>query len=481
MKKFVFCIMTALLLISCIPVGAFADGIQKTSVSEDGGSEGIFTVDYYMDPELSEFSLGYGTQTTPDGEMIWYPRYHSWGVMAMRADYTSGLNVDILPVKVLDENGRGDSASVASGIYYVIDQGADVISFSATAAENSYSEPVDEAITAALEKGIIFVAAAGNENMDTESICPVHRDDIIVTAAMDEEYNNMYIEQEGAAAIASNHGSSMDVTAPGVDVKVYVPLWKDTDGDGFGMSQGTAMASSHVSAAAAILKLLYPDASPAQAEDMIKSCARDLGDRGKDDIFGAGLPIISDWITSVPFEDVHKGDWFYDVVLDAYRNGYMTGTGYPKKYFNPVSYLERQDAALLLYRIDGTPQVSYRNIYPDVNGGDYFADAAVWAYNSGVMTGNSGKLGVCSDIYRQDLTLILFRYANYKGCDTSARGDLSAYTDSAWTSEYAWEAMEWAVGVGIIGQSVENLNPLGYVNRAEAAAMISRFTDLYDL
>ena len=228
MKKFVFCIMTALLLISCIPVGAFADGIQKTSVSEDGGSEGIFTVDYYMDPELSEFSLSYGTQTTPDGEMIWYPRYHSWGVMAMRADfmtdyisertedrsvtvavldsgvnfthqylngrlldngydfvnndsdptddyghgtsvagiiadYTSGLNVDILPVKVLDENGRGDSASVASGIYYVIEQGADVISFSATAAENSYSEPVDEAITAALEKGIIFVAAAGNE------------------------------------------------------------------------------------------------------------------------------------------------------------------------------------------------------------------------------------------------------------------------------------------------------------------------------
>ena len=232
-----------------------------------------------MDPELSEFSLSYGTQTTPDGEMIWYPRYHSWGVMAMRADYTSGLNVDILPVKVLDENGRGDSASVASGIYYVIEQGADVISFSATAAENSYSEPVDEAITAALEKGIIFVAAVGNENMDTESICPVHRDDIIVTAAMDEEYNNMYIEQEGAAAI---------------------------------------------------LKLLYPDASPAQAEDMIKSCARDLGDRGKDDIFGAGLPIISDWITSVPFEDVHEGDWFYDVVLDAYRNGYMTGTGYPK-------------------------------------------------------------------------------------------------------------------------------------------------------
>ena len=65
MKKFVFCIMTALLLISCIPVGAFADGIQKTSVSEEGGSEGIFTVDYYMDPKLSEFSLSYGTQTTP--------------------------------------------------------------------------------------------------------------------------------------------------------------------------------------------------------------------------------------------------------------------------------------------------------------------------------------------------------------------------------------------------------------------------------
>ena len=65
------------------------------------------------------------------------------------------------------------------------------------------------------------------------------------------------------------------------------------------------------------------------------------------------------------------------------------------------------------------------------------------------------------------IRLILFRYANYMGYDTSARGDLSDYADGALTSEYAWEAMEWAVGAGILGQSVENLNPLGYVNRAE--------------
>ena len=339
---------------------------------------------------------------------------------------------------------------------------------------------VDEAIDDAVEAGIIVVAAAGNHYRNTSTVCPAHRDDIIVVAAVDEDLNNMYFYNDNGSLVSSNYGDSVDVTAPGVNLKVCVPFSKDTDGDGYGENDGTSMAAPHISAAAAMLKLLYPDASPSEIETLIKSCAKDLGDEGRDDIYGTGFPILDQLVISLPFQDTHEGDWFYDVVFDVYRKGYMTGKG-DTGNFDPMSYLVRQDAALLLYRMAGSPAVTYRDIYPDVSGDDYFANAAVWAYDSGVMTGNSGKLGAWSNIYRQDFALILFRYANYMGYDTSARGDLSDYADGAWTSEYAWEAMEWAVGAGIIGQSVENLNSLGYVNRAEGAAMISRFTNLYGI
>ena len=405
---------------------------------------------------------------------------HGTSVAGIIADCTQGLNVNILPIKVLDADGKGDAEDIADGIYYAIQEDADIINLSLAATENILSKPLDDAIDDALEAGIVVVAAAGNHHRSISTVCPAHRDDIIVVAAVDEDLNNMYFYDENDMLQSSNYGGSVDVTAPGVKLKVCIPFSKDSDGDGYGEADGTSMAAPHITAIAAMLKLLYPDASPVQVEALIKSCAKDLGDEGRDDIYGMGFPLVSHLITGLPFGDIHESDWFYDMVLDVYKKGCMTGKG-DTGYFDSMSYLVRQDAALLLYRMAGSPAVLYRDIYPDVSVDDYFANAAVWAYDSGVMTGNSGKLGAWSNIYRQDFALILFRYANYMGYDTSARGDLSDYADGALTSEYAWEAMEWAVGAGILGQSVENLNPLGYVNRAETAAMISRFTNLYGI
>ncbi len=398
--------------------------------------------------------------------------WHGTHVTGIIADCMQGLNVDFLPVKVLAYDGYGMADDIANGIYYAVDQGADVINLSLGGKESLLSQAyIDAAIDDAVANGVIVVAASGNDHKDTAGICPAHRNDIIVTAAIDENYNNY---------VNSNFGTSVDVTAPGVLVKSCVPFSKDTDGDGYALATGTSMAAPHISAAAAMLRLLHPSMTASQIENEIKSNTTDLGSIGYDTIYGAGLPNLSKFIPYLPFEDISASDWYYEAILDVYTRGYMTGKGNSGD-FEPSSNMLREDVALLVYRMAGSPDVAYRTIYPDVDINDYFANAAVWAYDSGVITGNNGKLNTGSYIYRQDFALILYRFADYMGLDTSARGNLSSYADTASISEYAKEAVEWAVGTGIMGQSVEYLSPLGYANRAETAAMINRFLQAYDL
>lgn len=404
---------------------------------------------------------------------------HGTHIAGIIADCTQGVDVKILPVKVLDSEGHGNLSTIAEGISYAVSQEADVILFNIPELENSESQRyIDDAIDKAIAQDICVVSPSGDQYADTADYCPVHRTDLIVTAALDSDYANMHGTNGTGEVFGSNYGTTVDLSAPGVAVMSCAPY--DLFPSGYVASTGTSMAAAHIAAGAAMLRILYPAADPVQIENLLKSCARDLGTAGDDTTYGAGIPDFGDLIPDLPFGDVHAGDWFYEAVLDVYTRGYMTGKG-DTGNFDPMSYMLRQDVAVLCYRIAGSPAVGYRTIYPDVDLDDYFASAAVWAYDSGVITGNNGKFGAWSNVYRQDFALILYRFANHLGLDTSARGDLSGYPDAGSTSEYAKEGVEWAVGAGIMGQSVENLSPMGYVNRAEVAAMISRFLTVYGI
>ena len=99
---------------------------------------------------------------------------HGTSVAGIIVDCTQGLNVNILPIKVLDYSGEGNNESIAEGIDYAIEQGADVINLSLSITENILAEPVDEAIDDAVEAGIIVVAAAGNHHRTLQqSVQPI--------------------------------------------------------------------------------------------------------------------------------------------------------------------------------------------------------------------------------------------------------------------------------------------------------------------
>ena len=460
--------------IATMQVDTFADYVKNSVNPDDSIIVAVVDSGVSADhPLLQGRVLSDGTSFIDGEEDTSDDKGHGTHVAGIIADCTQGLNVKILPVKVLPAHGSGNTYNAGRGIKYAVNHGAKVINLSLISANMAGDNYIDEAINYALNNGVIVVAAAGNYKQDTSLYCPAHRSDIIVTSAINQ---NMTVydsnEEEGA-----NHGYSVDVAAPGVNiVSCYPAALSSLMVTGM---TGTSMAAPHVSATAAMLKLLYPTASPAQIENIIKYNTMDLGTPGYDTVYGFGMPYLSNLITDLPFYDVQLSDWYYDSVKSVFSRGYMTGRS--EGYFGAAENMQRQDMAVLMYRMAGSPFVQYQDIYPDVISSHYFANAATWNYQNGIITGQNGKLGVGNYLLRQDFANILYRYATYQGLDLSKTTDISNYTDSAQVSSWTKTAVEWAVANGLMGQGVSELRPLDNINRAEIAAIISRFVSTFNL
>lgn len=209
--------------------------------------------------------------------------YHGTHVAGTVVDCTPELNINIMPVRVLNEYGSGSNLNVGNGIRYAAENGADVINLSLGG--YGCSEYINDSIEYAVEVGTTVVVAAGNDNDNTEYYCPAHIDNCIVVSACDSGNNKAYF---------SNYGDSVDVTAPGVDILSCIP------GEGFDYLDGTSMAAPHISAAAAMIKYADPQATPAEIEQKLKEISLDLGDTGKDIYYGYGLPKLSNLIEDNP-------------------------------------------------------------------------------------------------------------------------------------------------------------------------------------
>ena len=178
-------------------------------------------------------------------------------------------------------------------------------------------------------------------------------------------------------------------------------------------------------------------------------------------------------IVTLPFIDVHPGDWFYDPVCFVYENGLMTGTS--ATTFEPNTSLSRAMLVAVLHRLEGSPAASAGD-FTDVADGDWYAQAVNWAASVGVVNGfDDGTFQPNAAITREQMAAILRNYAAYKGLDVSASGSLSTFTDAASVSDWAKESVEWAVGSGLIGGYEDStLRPQGTTTRAEVASVLQR-------
>lgn len=178
-----------------------------------------------------------------------------------------------------------------------------------------------------------------------------------------------------------------------------------------------------------------------------------------------------------PFTDVSEKDWFYGDVMFAYENGLMIGTG--NAQFRPHGTATRGMMATILWRMAGSPAPKGNNSFTDVEAGTWYTDAIAWTAENGIFLGyGNNKVGPNDSITREQLAAIFFRYADYKGCDMNAKGELDKFRDAGKVSDYARAAMQWAVGSGLIqGKPDGVLDPQGTATRAEIAAMLHRFLE----
>ena len=164
-------------------------------------------------------------------------------------------------------------------------------------------------------------------------------------------------------------------------------------------------------------------------------------------------------VVTFPFNDVSVLDWYYDAVKYVYDNELMNGTDVNQ--FSPNSPLTRAMVWAVLARVDGET----------ISGDSWMTEAQAWAVESGVSDGTDPT----GYVTREQLVTMLYRFAG----EPAGAADISGYPDAASISDWAADAMAWAVKVGLIeGDDVGALNPTANSTRAHAATFFMRFSEL---
>ena len=182
-----------------------------------------------------------------------------------------------------------------------------------------------------------------------------------------------------------------------------------------------------------------------------------------------------------PFTDVSKDDWFYDDVMFVYENGLMEGIS--STQFGPYETQTRGRMAEILWRMEGSPASKAKNSFADVEDGARYADAIAWIAENDILSGyNKDSFGPGDPITWEQLAVMFYRYAQYKGYDISIKGSQDELKDMDSTMDDAGKAVLWAVSNGLIREEADVLSALqDPVSRAEIAAMLHRFIDKYKL
>ena len=172
--------------------------------------------------------------------------------------------------------------------------------------------------------------------------------------------------------------------------------------------------------------------------------------------------------------DITKGEWYHAAVDYVVKQGIMAGTS--ATTFDPNGKLTRAMAVQILYNLEGQPIVTGTTSFADSTA-HWAATPIAWAEQTGVVDGyEDNTFRPENNVTRQEFAQMLYNYAAYKGCDLTAKGDLSQFTDGDSVQEWALPAMTWANGNALInGHDDGTLEPGGTTTRAQAASILMRF------
>lgn len=184
------------------------------------------------------------------------------------------------------------------------------------------------------------------------------------------------------------------------------------------------------------------------------------------------------------FDDIKGTEWYIPSVQYVFDRKIMAGTS--GSLFSPKNYCTRATIAMIMKNVSDqeNSELTKANSpisFHDISTGSWYYNAIKWAVSNQIMSGYSSKtFGPNDTATREQFITVLYRYAKASELDTSAANTLSEFSDSNSISNYAKEAMKWAVSKNIIqGTEKDLLKPKAGISRAEAAAIIQRYMQAY--
>ena len=159
--------------------------------------------------------------------------------------------------------------------------------------------------------------------------------------------------------------------------------------------------------------------------------------------------------------------------------------GMSETIFSPDKQCNRAMLVSILYRLEGAGKMDYSPVFKDVPANTWYTDGVLWAEQNGIVNGlGNNRFGPDDPLTREQFATIMMRYVAFKGIQTDNRAELSSFPDASKVSNYAKDAMRWAVAEGLInGKAAGNisyLQPQGNATRAECAMILMRLCELYD-
>jgi len=180
------------------------------------------------------------------------------------------------------------------------------------------------------------------------------------------------------------------------------------------------------------------------------------------------------------FADVDENSWYAQAVQFVSDRGMFNGTG--NGFFSPQVHMTRSMFVTILGRLTGVNESQFnRSNFDDVNAITWYAPFVAWATENGIVSGyGNGLFGPNDDISREQIALLLYKYAKYSGYDVSIGSGsldvLNGFSDADSVSSWATDAANWAASAGLINGKPGNIfDPKGIATRAEVAAIMQRF------
>ena len=194
----------------------------------------------------------------------------------------------------------------------------------------------------------------------------------------------------------------------------------------------------------------------------------------------ASIKFVEPGCPTADYTDVDHSGWYHTFVDYVVKNGLMSGTS--ATTFSPEASVTRAMVAQTLYAMEGKPEGSPSAGFKDVSGSAWYAPAVNWCAANGIAAGYEDKtFHPNTNITRQQLAIMFYAYAKYKGTDVSKEADLSGYADADEVASYARTPMAWAVDAGLIsGRQTEQgikLSPNKTAMRSELAVMLKNLNE----